>query len=378
MSLQKILLKDSTTRKGQGIRIGLSMNVWNYRGDFSDDKYDWTRVYPGFNISLQSASRKKLQGQFNMGIGSIADQADAGDVMTTEPDIFPNQFFFTNFVYGDVRIRYHFLPKSRLKPYLGAGVGVLVFSPQDARNRSLSEPDNGSRPVGEEYGIFTVQAPLCVGLDWRFHPNLSVGLQYSYHLTGTDYLDNIGSLGAKKGKDNLQSLQFALYITPNPPKEELRNYRAPVRVKPVQPKDTSLVKTDKGKPKTQPKVEEPPKGTEFEPVEETQAPVKPEEMQDYQNLMNQGNDWIHQIIKGSMSQQEDEDISPQSQAEKEAAAIKNSQFIYYQASAGERISTLAAQYKVQRETLIQLNNLPKDTDLLLKKIELKIPDVLGK
>ncbi len=43
-----------------------------------------------------------------------------------------------------------------------------------------------------------------------------LGLEYTYRPTASDYLDNVGQIGLRKGKDKMQSLMLTLYVTFDP------------------------------------------------------------------------------------------------------------------------------------------------------------------
>ena len=51
------------------------------------------------------------------------------------------------------------------------------------------------------------------GINIKPHPRLTLGLEYTYKLLGTDYLDNLGELGAQAGNDRLQDLVLSVQIS---------------------------------------------------------------------------------------------------------------------------------------------------------------------
>ena len=194
------------------LRLGLGLMGTSYVGDLNSNGGAWNRFSPGANLSLQFASEHLLSPQLNAGFGKfVAQDRDLKPV----DGIQPITFVQTSFFYVDVRLKARFLRQAPVHPYVSAGVGLLGYTPKDADGNNLID-NLASRKDGETFGSMTVGLPLSAGFEVRIHPILHLGLEYTYRITGSDYLDNIGQIGLRNGKDKLQSLLLTLYVTFDP------------------------------------------------------------------------------------------------------------------------------------------------------------------
>lgn len=229
-------------------KLGIGLTGATYVGDLSDGKMQYNRFYPGVNFSLQNVGKPKshLQMQLNAGFGAFSEQDDTDTLFANVPkNIRPNRFVYTPFYYGDFRFKVVPIQGFRLKPYMSVGAGLLLFSPQDEFENLLVEKPN-SRPKGEEYNTYTFYVPASLGLDVKLSNALSLGVDYTFRLLNTDYLDNISQLGNAENKDKLYALQVSAYFSPAAvlkPIDKPKIYIPPTP-KP-QPKDTILAKNEK-------------------------------------------------------------------------------------------------------------------------------------
>ncbi|MEM7509642.1 MAG: LysM peptidoglycan-binding domain-containing protein [Bacteroidota bacterium] len=193
------------------LQLGLGMGAINYLGDFTEGSSFLNRFDPLFNFSVQIENNKPLQFQLNVGFGSFTEQFDEAPPEVPS-EILLNNYVKTNFFYGDLRLRYRFRPGKKLRPYVSTGPGLLVFSPRDQDGKFLNEATR-TRNENEQYNTFTLQWPLTGGVLFQLADNFSMGLDYTYRFTGSDYLDNIGELGTRKGNDALHGLTISAYVS---------------------------------------------------------------------------------------------------------------------------------------------------------------------
>lgn len=189
-----------------------------YIGDLTDDETMFHRINPGLNISLQSEGYRNLRGQLNAGFGRFSDQYDS-DPPELPKGIFPVNFVETSFFYGDLRLKYRLFKKRSIQPFVSAGAGFLIFSPQDANGKFLSDAIL-TRPEGEFYNTAVPQLPMSAGVQARITPLLWIGAEYTYRYVPTDYLDNIGELGRRPGNDQLHQVMVSLYFNLSEPNKD--------------------------------------------------------------------------------------------------------------------------------------------------------------
>ena len=189
------------------LQVGMGLSGIAYTGDLNNNT-QLQRVNPGGNLSLQVASQRLLDVQFNAGFGQFTEQVDdAGGIL--EP---ANSFVETNFFYGDLRVKLRFFAKKQIQPYLSAGAGLIVFSPRDVNGKFLERNEN-TRNEGERYNTAIPQLPIVGGFQLKVNKTIMTSVDYTYRFTPTDYLDNIGQLGSKKGFDVLHAIQISVYFT---------------------------------------------------------------------------------------------------------------------------------------------------------------------
>ena len=202
------------------LKLGISLVGFSYSGDLIEEGDQFRRFYPGSNFSIQFNGKKSLQLQVNTGFGRFTEQADF-PIIPTNTEVIPNDFVETSLFYIDLRAKYWFLKEQSIRPFIGFGLGMLFFNPKDAAGNFLGE-NIFTRLEDEEYSTTVVNFPLTIGAEMSITQNISLGLDYTYRITPTDYLDNIGKLGAKKGNDALHAIQLGLFFTLKPSTTEIK------------------------------------------------------------------------------------------------------------------------------------------------------------
>ena len=182
---------------------GLSAN--NYRGDLEDGLPHYT---PGIHLGMKLNRAKRLNGNFAVGLGTLNGQNPDFNPLL-EPPTKPNKYFDTPFFTFDYSLQYHIIKKERFALYISQGIGLFRYNPKDEQDRELLTLTT-TRPEDETYSNISIQLPTAIGGAYYLPNQWGVGLQATYLNTLTDYIDNIGSLGPKKGNDNV--LQFRLML----------------------------------------------------------------------------------------------------------------------------------------------------------------------
>jgi hypothetical protein len=216
-SLLVLLLLLCSVVFGQGagqkpLRVGIGMSGSTYVGDLNTNGEALYRFYPGMGFSLQFASPRRVSPQLNTGFGKfVAQNRDLEPVGSVRP----NTFVETRIFFVDFRLKARFMRERAFAPYVSAGIGLLGYTPRDQNGNNLLD-NLSTRADGETYGSMTAGFPLSVGAELRMSPFVALGLEYTYRPTTSDYLDNIGLVGARDGKDKLQSLMLSFYFTFDP------------------------------------------------------------------------------------------------------------------------------------------------------------------
>lgn len=189
---------------------GIAGNI--YIGDLNQKISDTRNVYPGFYISTRFSRKGTFFSSFNLGYATLSEQLHDGETMTVSGAGYQASTFFSTRIYSiDYRLQYILLKKIPYSPYLKAGAGLMRFAPFDLNGVNLAT-NLFSRPEFEDYSVFSYYFPVGAGFQYRANPHLYLSAEYNMYLSGTDYLDNIGSNGTKQGKDYFHSIQFSVYV----------------------------------------------------------------------------------------------------------------------------------------------------------------------
>jgi len=140
-------------------------------------------------------------------------------IISQNPELEPvngrdiNTYVETSLFYIDGGAQVNLIRKrSKFRPTLGAGLGALIFIPKDINGEALSKKKS-SRAPDETYGTLALTIPTSLGMEIILNPKLRFHLTYTYRMTTTDYIDNIGELGQKSGFDQLHGFKFGVNLT---------------------------------------------------------------------------------------------------------------------------------------------------------------------
>jgi hypothetical protein len=196
----------------QRFQIGIGPYGMLYTGDLSTQEEWFHRVYPGMNLSLQFDTPKLFSPQLNAGFGKITgEDRNFGNEGGEPPQ--PNNFVSTNYFYFDGRIHLQFFKRQLFRPRLGAGIGIMNFTPKGKSGQELQSQIQ-TRAQGESYNTTVPYLPMTIGFKYKINRYVSLGMDYTRMNVFTDYIDNIGELGPRDGNDKLDNLLLSLYFTP--------------------------------------------------------------------------------------------------------------------------------------------------------------------
>ncbi|MEO1212133.1 MAG: LysM peptidoglycan-binding domain-containing protein [Bacteroidota bacterium] len=316
-----ILCLQAQTELRWPAQAGFSFSGISYTGDYSEGSSSLSRVYPGANFSIQSSNPRPLKLQLNAGFGKFAEQYDT-DSPSIPPGVEIPTFIETSFIYGDLRLRYHFFNNKSFQPYLSAGAGIMFFSPKDQDGKKLVRRTS-TRLEGEDFNDIIPELPLSAGFYFHLTRQVWMDISYTYRYTPTDYLDNVGLAGENNGFDALHSVNLGLHITLGPKPELSQPISESPIVSPLAEPDSSLEQT----------VEE---GVEKSPSLEGKPTEAPQ------------SEALKAVLDKAAKDKEE-------WAKKAEKAIENDDFIYYRVKRGEDLESLAKKFHITAEMIRKIN-----------------------
>jgi len=197
----------SMGQKSKLISVGVSANA--YRGDLTSSFEKWSNV---FHLGLKFNASKKINGNFNLGVGFITGENLNYEFGSDEiPAPNPNRFFRTPIFILNYALNYNFFQWKKFTFYASQGVGLMRFNPQNEFFEDFQDHPE-TRAVNETFSNITLILPTQVGFLYLFENNFGLSFQVGLMNSLTDYLDNISDWGTKKGIDNILSTRFSFHI----------------------------------------------------------------------------------------------------------------------------------------------------------------------
>jgi len=190
------------------LEVGLAANA--YRGDLAAKYHKWSSA---FQLGLKLNGKKRLNGHFNLGIGTVTGQnPDYQYNGTGAQPATPNVYFKTSYVSLNYDLQVNLVKSRHWIVYLSQGAGLFRFSPKDERSQALAGRLD-TRPEEESYNNITVLLPTQAGVTYLFDNGYGVGVQSGWLNPHNDYLDNISQWGNRSKKDNVLSFRLG-FVAP--------------------------------------------------------------------------------------------------------------------------------------------------------------------
>ena len=185
----------------------------------TNQPFQYGSIGPGGGLRISPDPRnKRIVPGFQAGLGRVSAQ---NPELSSTPDpetgdiIFPNRYVETTLFQVEGALHYRITRRYRINPYLMAGAGLQFYFAKDQGGVPLIL-DRTTRPASEgSYSSMTFSVPLGLGFSWKLSPGLEVQGEYSVRFLGSDFLDNISSLGTQPGNDRIHSLNIAVGIPIN-------------------------------------------------------------------------------------------------------------------------------------------------------------------
>lgn len=181
----------------------LGISPVSYKGDLSQGYEKWTSA---FHIGLKRNNKERLNGHFNLMIGTVTGQ----DINYDYPsNSVPNNFVKTSLVSINYDLQFNLIKKEHFILYISQGLGLMRFTPKDEEGNKLGDKFN-TRAKNETYNTITVFFPHAIGCMYFLPNNYGVGIQVGRFSPATDYLDNISQLSSYKKPDNIMAIKFTI------------------------------------------------------------------------------------------------------------------------------------------------------------------------
>lgn len=187
------------------MEIGLAAGGMNYLGDLNNQSM-FGKLRPAGIALLRYNFDNRWVVQFSGGYGQIAGG---------EPDYIErrNLSFRSNIIEAMVVVQFNFLPFGKgagaynWTPYIFGGIGVFGFNPKAKYlNPSTGEIEwHELQPLGTEgqgsaqypervkYSLIERTMPFGLGIKWKATKAITMGAEYGFRKTWTDYLDDVST-----------------------------------------------------------------------------------------------------------------------------------------------------------------------------------------
>lgn len=195
--------KPSKTPKKREVVLGIGGS--RYNGDLGNG-YGSSSLL--FTVGLKLNREKRLHGNVSLTLGSVSGH-ELGYQYDEEPSATPNTSFSTSLVGLNYDPQYYIIDWEKFKLYFSQGIGFVRYQPRDESDNNLLDQSE-TRPEGETYGNLALMLPTQFGVRYYIKTKYSVGLQFGWLNTMTDYLDNLNNWGNRDGNDNVFTSKVVL------------------------------------------------------------------------------------------------------------------------------------------------------------------------
>lgn len=190
----------------------IGMGTTHFLGDISSPNFTAvmvTSIRWNFAISYQYTLSKKVEIGLNASYGRLAGD----DALSNNDSDFIRNLHFRNDIkqigllaqYHPFRYTANCRNRPNISPYLSVGVDYFVHDPQARLPTRLGgewislEPlhteGEGINPIySAPYKLSGIAIPLGIGLRFKYNRYVDFAIEASYHLTFTDYLDDVSSI----------------------------------------------------------------------------------------------------------------------------------------------------------------------------------------
>ena len=180
---------------------GLSFGVANYYGDLQDKIFPSSGYKPMIGVSYKMFMNPHVGLRFGAAYTTLSGADSLSDI---KANYLRNLNFTTRVIEAHAGVEYNFWPidrvRSRVSPYLFAGVGVFYSNPytngmngEKVYLKPLSTEGQGlpMYPDRKPYSNINVSFPFGAGMKFLVNKTLVISAEVGFRPTTTDYLDDV-------------------------------------------------------------------------------------------------------------------------------------------------------------------------------------------
>jgi hypothetical protein len=180
---------------------GLSFGITNYTGDLQDKLFPSSGYHPMIGASYKMFMSPRVGLRFGAAFTTISGADSLSDI---KANFERNLNFKSRIIEAHAGIEYNFWPidrvRSRVSPYLFAGVGVFYSNPftngmngEKVFLKHLSTEGQGlpTYPDRKPYANVNVSFPFGAGMKFLVNKTLVISAEMGFRPTTTDYLDDV-------------------------------------------------------------------------------------------------------------------------------------------------------------------------------------------
>lgn len=197
LALLPLLAHTQSLRKDA--EIGLMLGAMNYIGDLNSQSM-LGKVNPAASAIFRYDFHSRWAVQFGIAYGNL-EGGNPDDIELR------NLSFRSHVIEGSLTVQFNFVPyqngayAQRFTPYMFAGIGVFGFNPKAMYNGSWYELQPlctegqglAQFPDRKPYSLVQLCVPFGLGLKCRIGKYFTVGAEYGFRKTWTDYLDDVST-----------------------------------------------------------------------------------------------------------------------------------------------------------------------------------------
>ncbi|MBR0073673.1 MAG: outer membrane beta-barrel protein [Bacteroidales bacterium] len=197
LALLPLLAHTQSLRKDA--EIGLMLGAMNYIGDLNSQSM-LGKVNPAASAIFRYDFHSRWAVQFGIAYGNV-EGGNPDDIELR------NLSFRSHVIEGSLTVQFNFVPyqngayAQRFTPYMFAGIGVFGFNPKAMYNGSWYELQPlctegqglAQFPDRKPYSLVQLCVPFGLGIKCRIGKYFTVGAEYGFRKTWTDYLDDVST-----------------------------------------------------------------------------------------------------------------------------------------------------------------------------------------